>query len=408
MHPTSLGRPGRLVWREIWPLIGPEFEHVLTGRGATWNENALVPITRHGRREDVYWTYSFGPIDDPAAAHGVGGVLVVCAETTATVLAERQRAQELNRQQHTFEQAPGFIIIMRGREHIVEFVNNAHRSIFGSDSWIGKSILEAFPSIAGQGFIEELDRVYTTGATFRAEEALVKYRRGPDQPEESHYLNFVYAPILGADGEVTGVFCEGFDSTENYGTRARLDELNRTLEQRVLDAVAKRADAETQLRQAQKMEAMCVYLPRDTSTESPKEVAVENSVIAESLGEMVLVVDDESTLRQVITEILTDVGYSVFFFASDAAGALRMLDSMPRLDLLITDVGLPGGMNGRQLAEAARGLDPGLRVLFITGYADAAATDGKMLDNGMEILAKPFPMNALVHRVRKMLDEKAG
>ena len=96
-HPSSLGRPAREVWEEIWGIIGPQIEQVMAGRGATWHENALVPITRHGHREDVYWTYSYGPIDDETAPNGVGGVLVVCTETTqavrSAVMAARREAR---------------------------------------------------------------------------------------------------------------------------------------------------------------------------------------------------------------------------------------------------------------------------------------------------------------------------
>lgn len=97
-HPSALGRPGRIVWEEIWDIIGPQIDLVMRGHGATWHEDHLVPITRHGRREDVYWTYSYGPIDDESAATGVGGVLVICTETTQKVLAERRQrllAEEL-------------------------------------------------------------------------------------------------------------------------------------------------------------------------------------------------------------------------------------------------------------------------------------------------------------------------
>jgi hypothetical protein len=85
-HPSSLGRPAREVWEEIWHIIGWQVDQVMSGGKATWHENALVPITRNGRREDVYWTYSYSPIDDATAANGVGGVLVVCTETTQSVL----------------------------------------------------------------------------------------------------------------------------------------------------------------------------------------------------------------------------------------------------------------------------------------------------------------------------------
>ncbi len=93
-HPSSLGRPAREVWDEIWNIISPQIEQVMSGRGATWNVDHLVPITRNGIREDVYWTYSYSPIDDATAPGGIGGVLVVCSETTRQVLAARQLAIE--------------------------------------------------------------------------------------------------------------------------------------------------------------------------------------------------------------------------------------------------------------------------------------------------------------------------
>ena len=81
-HPSALGQPGRQCWAEIWDIIGPQIELVMAGRGATWHEDQLVPVTRHGRREDVWWTYGFSPINDDAQPHGVGGVLVVCNDVT--------------------------------------------------------------------------------------------------------------------------------------------------------------------------------------------------------------------------------------------------------------------------------------------------------------------------------------
>jgi two-component sensor histidine kinase len=83
-HPSALGARGRDCWEEIWDIIGPQIEYVMTGNGATWNEDQLVPVTRHGRREDVWWTYSFGPIDFEGK---VGGVLVVCKDVTSEHMA---------------------------------------------------------------------------------------------------------------------------------------------------------------------------------------------------------------------------------------------------------------------------------------------------------------------------------
>lgn len=94
-HPRALGAPGREVFPEIWDIIGPQIDLVMSGQGATWHENHLVPIERHGRREDVYWTYGYSPIDDSASSTGVGGVLVICTETTETVLAEMRKGHDL-------------------------------------------------------------------------------------------------------------------------------------------------------------------------------------------------------------------------------------------------------------------------------------------------------------------------
>jgi len=226
-HPGSLGRRGREVWDEIWDIIGPQVDQVMSGGGATWNVNALVPITRNGRREDVYWTYSYGPIDDSSAPNGVGGVLVVCTETTSSVLSEKLRSEEMSRQRRLFEQAPAFIIIMSGPDHIVDFVNDAHRVVFGSDDWIGKPIREAFPTIEEQGFLAKLDAVYATGEIFDARDAEVRYRRSPESEAEIHYFNFTYAPVFDAAGAINGIFCLGFDVTEIHRVNEKLREADR-------------------------------------------------------------------------------------------------------------------------------------------------------------------------------------
>ena len=97
-HPGSLGRPAQEVWSEIWDIIGPQIEQVMSGGGATWHVDQLVPITRHGRRDDVYWTYSYSPIDDKSTPAGIGGVLVICTETTQQILTARHLAAERDQQ----------------------------------------------------------------------------------------------------------------------------------------------------------------------------------------------------------------------------------------------------------------------------------------------------------------------
>ena len=120
-------------------------------------------------------------------------------------------------------------------------------------------------------------------------------------------------------------------------------------------------------------------------------------------GETVLVVDDEPVIRMLVVEVLRDLGYAAIE-AADGAGALRLLQADGRIDLLVTDVGLPGGLNGRQLADAARVSRPGLRVLFITGFAETAALGAGALGQGMQVMTKPFALEALAVRIRAMIE----
>jgi CheY-like chemotaxis protein len=148
---------------------------------------------------------------------------------------------------------------------------------------------------------------------------------------------------------------------------------------------------------------LCLYLPRhlgalDDDTASPFGMAG-----GQSEGECVLVVEDEDAIRALIQEELHGLGYAVIGVADGAAG-VSVLQSDRRIDLLVTDVGLPGGLNGRQVADAGRLRRPGLKVLFITGYAENAAVRNGLLEPGMEVLTKPFDIHALTQKVREMVE----
>ncbi len=148
---------------------------------------------------------------------------------------------------------------------------------------------------------------------------------------------------------------------------------------------------------------MCIYLPRDHQAPGAEPVSKPGeSVDLRGSGETVLIVDDEPTVRMLVTEVLHEFGYQSIE-AGDGSAGLKVLQSDARVDLLITDVGLPGGMNGRQVADAARVFRPDLKVLFITGYAENAAVGNGQLDPGMQILTKPFSMEDLAKKIRAMV-----
>jgi len=149
---------------------------------------------------------------------------------------------------------------------------------------------------------------------------------------------------------------------------------------------------------------MCIYLPRyaeDAHSEEDATDSVQDD--AHGDGEVVLVIDDEPTIRMLIAEVLAESGYAVIE-APDGPTGLKILDSTSRIDLLITDVGLPGGMNGRQVADAARVNRPNLKVLFITGYAENAVIGQSRLESGMFVMTKPFQMELLAHRIREIIE----
>ena len=233
-HPSSLGRPAREVWAEIWDIIGPQIDRVMTGGGATWQENALVPITRNGRREEVYWTYSYGPIDDDAAPNGVGGVLVVCTETTEQVLARRQATRDAEHLARLFQQAPGFMALLRGPDHVFELVNPAYAVLVGRGDLIGQPVRAVFPDVEGQGFFELLDSVFASGEAYSTHGAPITLPATPDSPVCTRLFDFAYHPVRDSTGAVTGIFVEGSDVTD----RALAEAARRESEARLRDIVA--------------------------------------------------------------------------------------------------------------------------------------------------------------------------
>jgi len=149
---------------------------------------------------------------------------------------------------------------------------------------------------------------------------------------------------------------------------------------------------------------VCLYFPRFISTESESAQPNVELVAAPHAapGEAVLVVDDEALIRMLVIDVLEDLGY-LSLEAVDAASGLTILQSGVRIDLLVTDVGLPGWMDGRQLADFARALRPELKVLFITGYAENAVINHGHIDGGMQIMTKPFTMEALGTKIKEMI-----
>ncbi|WP_224360313.1 PAS domain-containing protein [Hyalangium versicolor] len=177
------------------------------------------------------------------------------AQIEAGVLLRAQRVQQTNQLldderrhlNHLFDQAPSFMCFLRGRQHVYELINRAYYRLVGHRQLVGKTVREGLPELDGQGFYELLDQVFTTGETFVGRGLKVALQRHPDLPLEDAYVDFVYQPIRGPDGVVSGIFVQGHDMTEQVRAELEVKRLNQDLERRVQERTAELVEANKEL-----------------------------------------------------------------------------------------------------------------------------------------------------------------
>jgi PAS domain S-box-containing protein len=228
-HPFALARPGVEVWAEIWPEIEPMFDGSADG-STTYAENARFEMDRaDGTLGEAWFTFALSPIREEDGS--VVAFFNPATETTAQVFAERslQHAREAaeraeHRIREVFTQAPAFLAVLRGAKHRFEFANDAYTRLVGNRSIIGKPVTEALPEVRDQGFVELLDRVYTTGEPFVGRAIPVMLQRVPGGPPEEVFVDFVYQPLAGADGAIEGIVAHGADVTDAVTARRRIEE----------------------------------------------------------------------------------------------------------------------------------------------------------------------------------------
>jgi signal transduction histidine kinase/CheY-like chemotaxis protein len=227
-HPAAMGRRFAEVWQEIWHDVGPLAERALRGE-ATYMENLPLRMRRRGYDEDTWFTFSYSPVRDDLGK--VGGVYCACVETTAQVLAERYRNEENQRLVELFEQAPGFIAVLRGPTHVFELTNKSYRQLLGNRQLNGLTVRQAAPEIEGQGFFELLDEVYRSGEPFIGRASPMRVQHAPNAPLEERFIDFIYQPIRDTAGAVVGIFVEGSDVTVRTRVEHELRAANRQKDQ---------------------------------------------------------------------------------------------------------------------------------------------------------------------------------
>ncbi len=545
------------------------------------------------------------------------------------------RTAERDRMRVLFQQAPSFMCILSGPDHVFELINDAYLQLVGNRKLVGLGVREALPDIAGQGYFELLDDVYQSGKPYIGSYLPVTLQREGDSEPDQRFINLIYQPIFDIDGVVTGIFVDGFDVTHQKRVEDQLQSLNHTLEQRVeqrtlelrtalLDLekeTVERENAQIALRRAQKMEAlgnltggvahdfnnllqvvsgnlqllskdidsnpraqqrlenalagvergaklasqllafgrrqplepkvinvrklvqnmddmlrralgeeieletivsgglwntlidpsqlenailnlainardamggsgrltietanavldedytrahedvrpgqyvlvavtdtgsgispdiiekvvgpffstktdgkgtglglsmvygflkqsgghlkiysevghgttMKLYMPRTTQVEDALTDA--SAIPAKGGTETVLVVEDDDGVRETSVALLSDLGYRVLK-AHDAQSAFAIVNSGIQIDLLFTDVVMPGPMRSTELARRAKALFPGMAILYTSGYTENSIVHGGRLDAGVELLSKPYTREVLARKVRHVL-----
>jgi len=455
-HPGSLGQPARAVWGEIWDAIAPQIEQVMSGGGATWHEDELFVITRHGQRRDVYWTYSYSPINQETAPNGVGGVLVVCTETTIAVearIAEAQRLETLGRLTggiaHDFNNLltpiMGSIDVLhtlvddeRAQRIAAGAMQSAERAkilvqrllAFGRRQTLQTSTVNLTSLI--QSMRDVLDRTLGPSITLVID---IPSDLPPVQIDavqvDLAILNLCInaREAMPSGGQLTiSARSAARSQTDNDGlVSLRLTDTGHGMDRETLDRAiepffttkAAGESAGLGLSMVDGLAAQMggrLVLTSAIGSGTTAELLLPVAATAQTTNavtrvldpspqiddadrvRIILLVDDEVLVRMTIADDLSDLGYAVVE-ASSGAEALGLLSDGLVPDMLVTDYRMPG-MTGATLIREVRLNLPDLPVLMVTGFAYLAPEE----TSGFEVLSKPFRKIDLEGRVTALFE----
>ncbi len=219
-HPWSLGKKGEVMWAEIWPIIKPWLDQVLSGGESIWMENQLVPFYRNGRIEDIYWTFCYNAVYDEM--NQPAGVLVTCTETTEIVLSQNKLRESEKKLRDMVMQAPVGICILKSPNNQVETVNDFFLELVGrkreemEDQFYWEVLKEA-----ADVYEPILQNVFDTGISYvGTEHKVLLVRNGK---EENVFVNFVFEPITDEKGRIDRVMIIGIDVTQQVLSRIEIE-----------------------------------------------------------------------------------------------------------------------------------------------------------------------------------------
>ncbi|MFD2261524.1 HWE histidine kinase domain-containing protein [Lacibacterium aquatile] len=235
-HPHLLGSKVLEGWPEVADFNANVMRVGMAGGTLSYQDQELT-LHRNGKPEPVFMNLDYSPVLDESGKPG--GVLAIVVETTERIQAERRIADEGERLRAMFKQAPGFIAVLRGPDHVLEIVNDSHQQLIGHrHDIIGRPARESMPELNGQGFFKLMDKVYESGIPYVGRSMPILLQRTPDAPAERRFIDVVYQPTYDETGQISGIFAEGYDVTTRVEGEERQKLLIRELNHRVKNLFA--------------------------------------------------------------------------------------------------------------------------------------------------------------------------
>ncbi|TDK31236.1 hypothetical protein E2F50_20000 [Rhizobium deserti] len=235
-HPQAFGRPFGQLWHDIWDQVEPIISAAYAGEGTSMDDIAFT-MHRKGYPEETHFSFSYTPVRDPWGT--VLGMFCACNETTAEVIARRDREEQHDRLLRILEVSPGGIATLRGPDHVFEFANEEYYALIGMGREIvGKTVAESLSEVVRQGFIEILDGVYSSGEPFVARGVPIELNRGPLGEPQERIIDFTYQPMSDRSGQVSGILVQALDVTERMDEAKRVELVANELGHRLKNQLA--------------------------------------------------------------------------------------------------------------------------------------------------------------------------
>lgn len=272
-HP-AVGKKGVEVWPEIWDFIGPLLSKVMTSGEPVWFEDKLVPFFRNGKIEDIYWTFSYSPVYDDSGK--VNGVFVTCTETTQKVMIFNRLQESERRFQNLVTDTTVGIIVLIGKDMVVEIVNDAYGQLVGRsrEELLGNPLFSVIPETEPH-FRNVLDGVRTSGEPIYLSEH--PYFVLVDGERKEGFLNLVYQPYRGDDGQVHGVMILCQDVTPQVVAKLKMEEI-------VAERTQELATANRHLQRSNEELAQFAYIASHDLQEPVRKVATFTQMLEAELG----------------------------------------------------------------------------------------------------------------------------